>query len=846
MTQRRILKNVFFAFWLLLSSISFNACEDMLPGGASSGENEPAWLKASIYDYLKEDGHFTYFVRIIDSIILEDGSTYKEQLQKTGSRTLFVADDNAFKAFFADNIYGIRKFEDLSLAQRKAIFLTGMLEDAYLVNMLSNISGIPPIAGQAMRRTTAWNVIDSIPFEAGDHLPANHYWDRFREKGLFLMKDNSDYTMVHFTGSQMKTQGITGEDFKTITKMDWQDTAYVFDIKIKQRDIICKNGYVNVLEKLMFPRENMAEYIHRNPKIQTFNTLLERFCAPYFSFIHPVTKDSVFEKRFFNTHRQSEGYVVQDPNKQVVKAWLNFNPEENSFKSDNSATALHTDMGAIFVPSDEALENYFNGAAGKFLRERYSSWENVPDDVLAMLINNHMRSSFLSSIPSRFYSLTDKMGTPMGVQVEDIEDAYICSNGIVYVTNKVYSPTEYISVMAPVQTNLATTVFNWAISQYKFNLYLLAMEEDRTTNPPTPLIYYSLLVPTDSVFNNYVDPASIARQSPVRLKFWMNPKTLRVNATAYNINTGDSINQPPITDASVIESCLMDILDNHIVVGNIEDGKEFYQTKGGATIRVKKGPGNDIAISGGANLERNETVMVTNTYDGYKNGTTYLLDHILQPSLRSVYDVLKNNPDYSQFYNLCSASAPYDAFNPDSARTIRYGGNIFANDAQFAGLTMNVAFFNTFNYTVYVPTNQAVLDAIANGEIKTWAAIGNITDKVQRGEETQKLYNFLRYHFQDNSIYISGESKSPTKYNTATRIPNQSKFYQITVSSDGSNLNLLTANGGNASVDTTKPGNFNVMARDYKLNTSDATKVQSISTSSYAVIHQINTILKYE
>lgn len=70
-------------------------------------------LGASIYDYLREDGGFTYFLRLIDDL------GYGETLQRTGSKTLFPARDDAFERFFRNNPYGVRSYEKLTAAQKR-------------------------------------------------------------------------------------------------------------------------------------------------------------------------------------------------------------------------------------------------------------------------------------------------------------------------------------------------------------------------------------------------------------------------------------------------------------------------------------------------------------------------------------------------------------------------------------------------------------------------------------------------------------------------------------------------------------------------------------------------------
>ena len=53
-------------------------------------DREPDFLGASIYEYLEEKGNFTLFLKVIEDL------NYKDVLSKTGSKTLFVANDDAF------------------------------------------------------------------------------------------------------------------------------------------------------------------------------------------------------------------------------------------------------------------------------------------------------------------------------------------------------------------------------------------------------------------------------------------------------------------------------------------------------------------------------------------------------------------------------------------------------------------------------------------------------------------------------------------------------------------------------------------------------------------------------
>ena len=833
MKKKMFTRYLFFISFFALSSLFFVACKD----DYDYNDKEPDWLGASIYDYLESNGNFTYFLRIIDSVE-DNGGKYSEVLKKTGSKTVFAAKDDAFEAFFANNDLGIRSYEDLTDSQRRSILFASILDDTYLLEMLSSISGEPPVKGQAMRKTASLSVLDSIPFEKGDQLPPNKYWNRFKDNGIHVLKNSSRWTMVYFLEAQMKSRGITDDDFYRITNIRREaGDAYIFDIKVIEQDITCKNGYINVLEKVLFPADNLAEYIRKNNDTQTFSKFLERYTAPYYDrqntlnyrALYPNFTDSIFEKRYFNSQNLKQGEYYLAPNGDIIDGLLNFDPGNNGYVSTTSSQAVQIDMAAMFIPSDKALSDYFNGEEGKFLKERYGSWDNIPNNVLNLFINNHMKPSFTASIPSRFSSLEDKMGTPMGIEPDDIDYAKICSNGLAYIMKKVYPPTEYSSVMAPVIFSEDTKVFNWAISSegLQFDLYLLSMENE-----------FSFLVPTDEALSNYINPVSIIDGRTgvkERWKFFYNTNTSLINAIVYDANTGDSIQT--INSQSLIKNHLQDIVDNHIIVGNIKDGKRFYQTKGGATVKVDA---NKNIIQGGKNIEYNEQPSVRTTYP-MSNGHTYFMNNTVQTPLNSVYEVMESNPDFSEFFNLCISVKAIETSAPRKT----YAGSIFANDKSMIGTTLNVAFFNTFNYTVYIPTNEAVRKAINDGVIKRWEDIENLPTEEEQAVEAQKLYDFLRYHFQDNSVYISGESVNKV-FDTAAKNPATNKFRRLTVSGNGSNLKLTTENGGTANVITSKESSHNVMARDYKFNNAHPQQATQITTSSFAVIHQIDAVLNFD
>ena len=119
----------------VVSAAMMQSCDkDILTG-------QPEWLGNSIYERLEEgiqvDGQTKTFkttLRLIDDL------DYKETLSKTGSKTLFVASDDAYQAWFnSNNIFGVRSYDELSLDQKKQLFNGTMINNAYLIELMSNV-----------------------------------------------------------------------------------------------------------------------------------------------------------------------------------------------------------------------------------------------------------------------------------------------------------------------------------------------------------------------------------------------------------------------------------------------------------------------------------------------------------------------------------------------------------------------------------------------------------------------------------------------------------------------------------------------------------------------------------
>lgn len=810
-------------------------------------ERTPEGWGASIYSWLEEQGRqggesFTNTVRMIDDL------GYKEVLSKTGSKTLFVADDAAYERFYRNNPWGVRSYEQLSMSQKKLLLFGSMIDNSMQLNSLSSVEGTPPREGECMRRLASSQPYDSVPILRPDQMPDNPYWSRHRKAGkpIVCMEDFTVVPLVHFIEKQLTNRRITNEDYDFIynhTTQRQAGDASVNGVKVLNPNIKCSNGFIHQMSEVITPLPNMAELIASKKNVSQFNKLLERYCAPYpldeavktqYNYLYGTSVDTVFQKRFFSRKSQDGKPLLATPDNGPVNGLLKYDPEWNSYYSglndQDGNIVLQRDMGVIMVPSDKAMTEYWETGAGRVLKDYYGTWDRVPDDVVSKLINNNMLGSFVSSVPSKFQNILNDANDPMGVEPEAIDSVWLGCNGAIYLTNRVYSPTAYVSVSFPALINETMRIIYWGIEQLQYDVYLNSLNS-----------YYSFFIPTNDALLEYVDPCSYGKSQTQLFRFHYDATKVnqeeRVWASIWNYNketgeVGDSIGKASTTQ---VLNRLKDILDTHIVIGNVEDGKTFYRTKGGTEIRVNNvgGGAGKMTVEGSYQMNESGPVTVSYIYDQTEggNGKSYILPTPILGTRMTVRDVLASKPEFSKFLELMDGSGIFEVIH---------------NKRNACGGT-NISVFNTYHYTIYVPTNESIEALQKSGKLSDWGKVeayeeaGNLTAKTR---DSLQIVNFLKYHIQDNALFIGAEEESGD-FETAVIDPATERFYRIRAKLSDDEITLVDHAGNTRHVEK-RNGLYNLVAREFQYNTTDASSANAIETSSSAVIHLINQPLLIE
>lgn len=941
---------------LLVIGGVFQSCEDVLDDYPYDDGDMPVWLGESVYSFLRgnNSGHtYNYYADIVDKL----GET--ETFSKTGSKTIFVADDEAFERFFENNSWGVKSFEDFTDSQLRLILKASMLNDAMLLDMLSAKSSKSEDEGTCLRRTTSLAAIDSIPLVMADEMPVyNKYWDALRgttrDAQMRIAKDGTAPMMVHILTDYLRNKGVTQDDISFLFKKQGKTykfgEAYIYDKKIvasgvpltefsdDTMTIVCQNGYLYRLDDVLIPPSNMAEELRRRDDTDVFSRLIDRYCLPVYDAnltreykrvynIPEEVQDSVFVLKYYsqNGGLSTSDAILDSKHRPASSAdVLLFDPGAN--QNSYGTIGVQEDMAAMLVPDDDAMFRYFVEEDGKLILEEYVfsrypdmqvtneeelmlALDKIPDNLVAKLVNNLMQQSFVATVPSKFSMITDDANDEMGVKKDNVNECVVANNGVIYILNKVFGPTIYNAVSAPTIILQNMLIMRHVIEQLGYNSYLLAKQAD-----------YTLFSPDDEYFV-YYDPVSIYRSDVsgdnVKAKAYefhydanhdkkndkpyLYAKIYDFDTQTYQLLDPEAVVYTP--EAQVIDMSaniknfnfdsgkefskflynrMTDLLEYLIVVDSVEPSRNYYLSKGGGAVKISNVLSETPTIQGGEQIERDREITAKAKYSQV-NGVAYctvpagdgallsgknLYSGLPTPSTNSLYKQLDANKNsFTKFYELLNGTSSatvesvlQELFGKENNDSIRaYSVFYTANDNSMYN---GVPFLLPYHYTVYLPSDDSINALVAKG-LPTWDAIKSTASKTPEKAKSQlRLLNkFIRYHFQDNSIFVDGElgfvddkgnplSSKPF----STQAIDKGTYMDISVSYENGTLAVEDGCGNKSYVLNdyeNENKSWNLLSRDFEFNVEDDKDTglklpYSILTSSFAVSHAIDGVLKFK
>lgn len=794
---------------MLAATLGNYSCKDSY----DLDDDQPSNLN-SIYGYMEEQGNFHTFLQLIDDL------GHKETLSKTGSKTLFVADDNAFAEFFKTNNWGVTKYADLTIAQKKLLLNSAMIDNPYPTSMLSSAQG--PVKGEVCRRSSSQSVYDSVlvvykkDYEKEFPLYGDAFKSLLSRDSVVLFKDGSGAApMIHFNAQFLSGNKLESTDIDFLYNQQpgtrQPDDVYVNDARVindaNHMNVFCKNGFVHVVDKVITPLDNMSEIVRKGENTSIFRDIIERFAVPMDSaaitrgynnvknYVGPQAIDTVFMKRYFSkrtlgSSETSRNSLSKDRYGNLTESLLKFDPGWNTYVCEipSDRVGLMEDMAVMLVPENEALQTWWN-KEGKVIQEYYAPGitdakigiPKVPTSVISELVNVNMLNSMNASLPSRFADVLNDANEPLGITTNDVSKVKLGCNGVVYVTNRVFAPTSYSSVLFPavVDTTQFKIIKN-AIDNLEYDAYLNSM-----------VSRYSFFIPTNKGLLTYVDPMSFGQTEAGQPKYQMwqfrfNPNAkstdVKIEADVYNCHLNDDgtweteggilttiKNQSTKSFTTAIGNRFYDLLDNIIVTDTIIPGKSYYKTKGNNFVKVENG--NDLAnmkVYGSWQIERNQPSGISKIFN-MSNGNAYILkDQVLMGTSKSVAKRLQENDEFSIFFKLLQGCGAFSLSNPQDkwAAGDQQNGNLMSVKQKSAGKYSVSYLLNAYHYTVYAPTNKAMEKAFEMG-LPTLDDLNaaELLDQEEGGTAhadsiKSVMLDFVKYHIQDNALFVDNGFES--------------------------------------------------------------------------------------
>lgn len=464
----------------------------------------------------------------------------------------------------------------------------------------------------------------------------------------------------------------------------------------------------------LYPTSNFSGFNVGNAKVTEKNIaaengvihIIDRVVTPLMSIDQYLRSKPEFSelRKLFNTYMvqflqntdATHRYQVltgrtDDVFVKIYSFLLAFSPNsENYLKlQDNDA---QRDGWTLLAPRNDSLMKYINTV----LLESYPSLNSLPLNIIADLLNAHMWQTTMW--PSKFASTFNFLGEPAySNPATHIIDKKVLSNGIFYGTTKVNEP------------NVFSTVYGRAYLNPRFSIMTRLLDYELRNIITVPTAKYTMFMMSDQV---------LAAQG-----FGYNPGA---NAWTYGASTNDSNR---LNLLRMLNTCVVETPNGELDNLGIPGFSGIINTYGNECIRFN---GNQI-ITGGTK-DRNLTVTIDSIKTS-KNGRVVYLNNLLWFSYQPIGKHLEllGAPvasEYNLFWNyLKNSPTAYDAITSSIIGTA--AGSF---------------------YTILVPNNNAIRNAITAGLLPGTAATPNFTPTTTADKVL--VEKFILYHVIDKRTVI--------------------------------------------------------------------------------------------
>ncbi len=413
-------------------------------------------------------------------------------------------------------------------------------------------------------------------------------------------------------------------------------------------------------------------------------------------------------------------------------------------------------------------------------------------------------------------------------------------------------------------------LMNYLLNELGYNWYI-SDEEFKTT----------IILPTDEGMLRYIDPVSYGQTPLVMFSFTGSDRSsarVEFYECEFDKSSGKwvKLSGEPVQKGGIssggISKRLSNLLESMIIKGEYKDGQLYYKTMGnmlGSMIVRIDGIEKGSNVYGPLQMELNTPLKVVDSFEE-KGCRVIVVDGPIMGAQKSVCNLLAGIPDFSKFNEMLTECCSVSTTDYSTAVT---GANLlywYLHPSWRKSDIKRRNLLDNFNYTIYVPTNEAMDEAFERG-LPTMDDLmaayeydarleqaGEVGDSALKIKEV--MCDFIKYHIQDFSVFIDKNAKNG-RYSTAMNefiyepytdgesdvVHNYTvgKPYRVNVDASETSMRVTDAMGNVRNV-ITSGGLYNMVANEYWVSsnnfryTPQTANKYSIQEYSTVVVHAID------
>ncbi|WP_286734548.1 MULTISPECIES: fasciclin domain-containing protein [Sphingobacterium] len=613
-------------------------------------------------------------------------SGYKNTLGTAGSWTVFAPTDQAFDQFMKEN--GISDVAKIDAKLAEKIVRSSMIYDGERLEKLNDyFSAKGWQQGFASRRRSVY--YDFVEKEDLGNGKIRRFVSTNRGPNVaYAATDNNNKHISYFFDAYMNQRGLGAIDYQSF----YPNSSYTglnvgsAEIDPARSNISAENGYIHVVNKVLIAEKSIDQYLRDNTSYSTFKSILDFFAS--YTYNAEITR-----KNEVLTGEKDSVFV-----KGYAGIGLALNNENYAKEDPNDA---QTNNFSVTVPTNEAVSNY----AKRVLLKYYPQGTTLKDlfytnpAVLTEFVNSHLYNTQVW--PSQFSQAQNFVGELPKVTKANIKETKLLSNGAFY------------GIDACQQANVFHSVYGNVLLDPKYSFMRRALERmsmNLTLKIPT-IRYMLILVSDQKLYEMGFDYDAYNTSDPIRFNGGNGTPEMREVLMAHIIPLGNDP-LPDLTGKGILESYAGEYV-------------KFNQMKMSSSGTLD-GPTETQQI-------RIDSISIGNNLSGPLNGVAVYLNGGLTSSNTNIGFYLKN-------IGADQTSSPFNSFYKYLIASTLYS----ATDGVVKGIELGL------NYTLLIPNNEAIANAVANGDLPTATAPTAQAD-------IDKVTRFIQYHIARNSFAIDGK-----------------------------------------------------------------------------------------